>query len=361
VVAAAAAVRGFRPRGRLLAASFALLALAGALHLAWFVRGGPVSLPIVALWMAATPPLLAIQLEAGAAWARRELERARDELETRVQARTVELARVNGSLRAEIAEHRATEVERQRLALRVHDAQRLESLGLLAGGVAHDFNNVLTVIVGHARLALAELPVDSPARARLEGIRDAAEHGSALTEQMLVYAGRGSWARKPVELSRLVDDTLDLARASVAGGCTLDAALAPGVWVEADATQLRQVVLNLVQNASEARGGAPVRVWIRAALDRVEAADLAEAYGADEASPGLYGMLEVFDDGEGIDAETQRRIFDPFFTTKPVGQGAGLGLDIVRTIVQSHRGGVDVDSRPGRTEFRVSLPLAARL
>jgi signal transduction histidine kinase/ActR/RegA family two-component response regulator len=357
VVTAAASVRRFQPGGRLLAASFVLLAIAGLAHLLWFARGGPVSLPIVAVWLAATPPLLALQLEAGAAWARRELEAARAALEARVEARTEELARVNASLRAEIDEHRATEAERRRLALRVQEAQRLESLAVVAGGVAHDFNNLLTVILNHARLALPELPAGAPSRARLERIRNAAEHGAALTQEMLVYAGRGSSARKPVELSALVDDTLDLARASVAADCRIDAELAPNVWVEADATQLRQVVLNLVQNAAEARRGAPVRVSIRTSLATLDAADLADARGADEAVPGLYALLEVSDDGEGIDVETERRIFDPFFTTKL--SGRGLGLAAVLGIVRGHGGAVTLRSAAGTgSTFRALLPAA---
>ena len=360
VVAAAVTVRRFEPGGRLLAASLVLLTIAGAAHLLWFARGGSASLPIVAVWLAATPPLLALQLEAGAAWARREIEEARDALEARVEARTLELARVNASLRAEISEHRSTEAERRRLALRVQEAQRLESLAVVAGGVAHDFSNLLTVILNHARLALPELPAGAPVRARLQGIRDAAEHGAALTEQLLVFAGRGSSARKPVELSGLVDDTLDLARASVAPACRLEATLAPNVWVEADPTQLRQVVLNLVQNAGEARRGAPVHVSIRTSLATLGPADLVDARGVTEAVPGVYAVLEVSDDGDGIDAETERRIFDPFFTTKL--SGRGLGLAAVLGIVRGHGGAVTLQSAPrAGSTFRALLPAAAGL
>ena len=315
VVVAAAAVRRFEPGGRLLAASFVVLAFAGAAHLLWFVRGGVVSLPVVAIWLVAMPPLLAIELQAGAAWSRRALERARDELEERVEERTQELARVNASLRAEISEHRATESERQRLARRVQESQRLESLGLLAAGVAHDFNNLLTVILGHARLALAEIPAGRP-RAGAGAHLRAAGHGAAeLTARCSSTRAEPASSRKPVELYAPRRRDARLLRASIPKAAPSSSGLAPGVFVEADVTQLRQIVLNLVQNASEARA-VP-----RAHLDpyRLSSASTRgprRAYGADDARPGPTCARRLGRRRGYRRRDAERRIFDPFFTTK---------------------------------------------
>ena len=165
--------------------------------------------------------------------------------------------RVVGAAR-DVSQAREAEQERHRLERQMQEAQRLESLGLVTGGVAHDFSNVLTVILGNVRLALADLPASHALRPRLERALAAAEHGAGLTEQMLVYAGRVPQAQKPVNLSALVEDMLDLARAAVPAPVQLRDALAPDVWVQGDETQLRQVVLNLVANAARrsARGAA---------------------------------------------------------------------------------------------------------
>jgi PAS domain S-box-containing protein len=265
--------------------------------------------------------------------------------------------RVVGAAR-DVTDARRAEEERFRLERQVQEAQRLESLGLVTGGVAHDFNNLLAVILGNGRLALAELPADDPLRPRLERMLAAAEHGAGLTEQMLVYAGRAPRAPKPVELSWLVADMLDLARASLPPGVTLRDELGAGVWVEGDETQLRQVVLNLVANAGEALGARPGRVEVRTGHAEASAEELARARGAPGLAPARHALLEVSDDGAGMDAETVDRVFEPFFTTKL--SGRGLGLAAVLGIVRGHGGRVEVASVPGRgSRFRVWLPAGA--
>jgi two-component system cell cycle sensor histidine kinase/response regulator CckA len=262
--------------------------------------------------------------------------------------------RVVGAAR-DVTEARRAEEERFRLERQVQEAQRLESLGLVTGGVAHDFNNLLAVILGNGRLALAELPVGHPLRPRLERMLAAAEHGAGLTEQMLVYAGRAPRAQKPVDLSWLVADMLDLARASLPPGVVLREELGPGVWVQGDETQLRQVVLNLVANAGEALDARPGRVEVRTRHAEASAEDLARGRGAPDLAPGRHALLEVVDDGGGMDAETRERVFEPFFTTKL--SGRGLGLAAVLGIVRGHGGRVAVASEPGRGScFRVWLP-----
>jgi PAS domain S-box-containing protein len=265
--------------------------------------------------------------------------------------------RVVGAAR-DVTEARLAEEERIRLERQVQEAQRFESLGLVTSGVAHDFNNLLTVILGNGRLALAELPARHPLRPRLERMLVAAEHGAGLTEQMLVYAGRAPRAQKPVDLSSLVGEMLDLARASLPGRVTLREDLGPGVWVQGDETQLRQVVLNLVANAGEAMGDRPGTVEVRTAHREATAAELAVARGANGLEPGRYALLEVVDDGAGMDAATRERVFEPFFTTKL--SGRGLGLAAVLGIVRGHGGGVALTSSPGRgSGFRVWLPEGA--
>ncbi len=265
--------------------------------------------------------------------------------------------RVVGAAR-DVTEARLAEEERFRLERQVQEAQRFESLGLVTSGVAHDFNNLLTVILGNGRLALAELPAGHPLRPRLERMLVAAEHGAGLTDQMLVYAGRAPRAQKPVDLSSLVAEMLDLARASLPERVTLRESLGAGVWVQGDETQLRQVVLNLVANAGEAIGGRPGTVEVRTSHGEASAAELAAARGASGLVPGRYALLEVVDDGAGMDEATRERVFEPFFTTKL--SGRGLGLAAVLGIVRGHGGRVALTSSPGRgSGFRVWLPEGA--
>ncbi|MEN8159318.1 MAG: ATP-binding protein [Myxococcota bacterium] len=265
--------------------------------------------------------------------------------------------RVLGAAR-DVSVAREAAAQRQQLERQMLEAQRIESLGLVTGGVAHDFSNVLTVVLGNLRLALAELPDASPLRTRLERALVAAEHGEELTEQMLVYAGGAPQARKPLQLSALVDDMRRLARAALDGDVRLFDSLAPDVWVEGDETQLRQVVLNLVANAGEALAGRGGRIDVTTRLVDLRAEDLAGLQGGAALAAGRYAVLEVTDDGPGMDPETQRRVFEPFFSTKLAGRG--LGLASVLGIVRGHGGGIEVRSAPGEgTCFRVVLPRAA--
>ena len=268
----------------------------------------------------------------------------------------------DGSLRIVGAAHDVTEMrraedERRKLELRVLEAQRLESLAMLTGGVAHDFNNLLAVILGNGRMALADTSADSPLHERLSRIRTAAEHGARLTEQMLAYSGRSAVALKPIDLAQLVEEMADLLRASVAKSCRLELDLSQHAVVDADDTQLRQVVLNLVTNASDALIDGRGTVCVRTGLLRLAPGDATREGGAAEAPPGTYAFVEVRDDGRGMDAATRARMFEPFFTTKFPGRG--LGLAAVQGIVGAHRGSIDVRSEAGRgTTVRALLPEA---
>jgi two-component system, cell cycle sensor histidine kinase and response regulator CckA len=249
------------------------------------------------------------------------------------------------------------EEERRKLELSVFQAQKLESLGVLAGGIAHDFNNLLTTILGNADLACAELPPGNPARVFLDDIELATRRAADLCREMLAYSGKGRFVIQPVSLNQLVAEMGQLLSVSTSKKATLAHSFAPDVpSVMADATQIRQVVMNLITNASEAIGDREGTVTLRTGALWCDAAYFADAIGDSERRvPGQYAFLEVSDTGVGMGPETLARIFDPFFSTKFAGRG--LGLAAVLGIVRGHKGALKVSSHPGRgTTFRVLLP-----
>jgi two-component system, cell cycle sensor histidine kinase and response regulator CckA len=240
-------------------------------------------------------------------------------------------------------------------------AAREESLSVLAGGVAHDFNNLLAAILGHAALALKQLPEGSPARRHVEKAAAAVERASDLTRQMLAYSGRGHFLVRPTDLNALVRENLPLLAVGVPKSVQLRSVLAESLpAVDADVGQMQQVLMNLVINAAEALGEAGGTVTVATGVREVGAGDAAlwRASGRPLA-PGPHVLLEVSDDGPGMDAGTVDRIFEPFFTTKFTGRG--LGLAAVLGVVRGHRGALSVESAPGRgTVFRVLLVPSAR-
>lgn len=264
---------------------------------------------------------------------------------------------VRGAM-TDIRERKREQEMRRALEERVQQTQRLDSLGLLAGGVAHDFNNLLVGILGNASLALADLPENSPARPAVRKIEEAARRAADLAAEMLAYSGRAKQGRAPLHLSSLVLDTLPLLDKVVAEGVTIERDLAPDLeWMEGDPTQVRQVLMNLITNASQSFLGRPGVIRVRtdhAVLD--EEALRFSVPGSP--APGRYVVLEVSDDGCGMDEDTKRRIFDPFYSGRP--NGRGLGLASVQGIVRGHGGVILVDSEPGRgSRFRVLFPATA--
>ncbi len=262
--------------------------------------------------------------------------------------------RIVGSLR-DITEQKRAEVERQRFEQQMLQAQKLESLGLLAGGIAHDFNNLLTGVLGSAELALVKLPPQHPARARVEAIRPLARRATDLCRELLAYSGRASFDVAPLELSALVREMDELLRVSAAKSVRLSYDLAEGLpAIAADATQLRQIVLNLVINAAEAIEGVGT-VTVRTGRVFCSDADLVSPYLREPPPAGEYVALEVSDTGCGMSEATRARLFDPFFTTKF--SGRGLGLAAVLGIVRGHRGTIQVWSGVGKgSRFRLLLP-----
>jgi signal transduction histidine kinase/CheY-like chemotaxis protein len=251
---------------------------------------------------------------------------------------------------ADVSARRRIAEERAEFEQKLVEAQRLESLGLLAGGVAHDFNNLLVGILGNAELALERLASDTPTRALVEGIRNAGVRAAELVHQILAYAGHGPMLRQRVDLAALARETVDLLRASLPPNArlTVDTPEQPAI-VAGDPTQLRQVVMNLLVNAGESlpKDGGDVRVRI----EHVVAAP------SGDAAPAAWLTLDVVDSGLGMDAQTRARIFDPFYTTRATGRG--LGLAVVHGIVRGHGGTIEVESEPGLgTRMRVRLPTA---
>jgi len=225
------------------------------------------------------------------------------------------------------------------------ELQKLESLSVLAGGIAHDFNNLLGVVLGHAELALLDLPTSDRARPSVEQIREAGVRAAELTAQMLAYSGRGRLVVGPLDLAALIREMDLLLHASVPKDVALHYALDAGLpLVEADAAQLRQAVVNLVLNAAEALGEQGGQISVRLSRRHVERADLVACYLSPELPPGDYLAFAVADTGGGMDEATRLRIFEPFFTTKFTGRG--LGLAAVFGIVRAHQGAIHVTSAP---------------
>jgi signal transduction histidine kinase len=235
--------------------------------------------------------------------------------------------------------------------------QKLESLGLMAGGVAHDFSNLLAVVRGNLGHALGVLPPGAARDAILDA-QEGAQRALELTSQLLAYAGRGETRAELVRLDRLAEETARLVRSSLPPGCLLDSHWPDELpLVFADATQLRQVLMNLMLNAGQSMKGTAGALSLRAGIHDHAGEHLPHAVFPDRLPAGRYAWIEVEDQGKGMDEAMRARIFDPFFTTRP--EGRGLGLPVVLGIVRGHRGALDVRSEPGvGTTFRVYLPVA---
>jgi two-component system cell cycle sensor histidine kinase/response regulator CckA len=257
----------------------------------------------------------------------------------------------------DITDRKASEQRKLVLERQLLESQKLESLGVLAGGVAHDFNNILTSILGNATLAAMDLsPTDRMAK-YLHQIENAAHRAGDLCAQMLAYAGRSSFVTVPVNLSALVHDTAALLEVSVGKRVHLELLTDPAApAVMGDDTQLRQIVMNLVINAADAMGErTDGHVVVRTFARDLSAEFFEQAVQSPKLPAGRYVGLEVSDNGSGMLPEVITRIFEPFFTTKF--SGRGLGLAAVLGITQSHDGALFVESTPGRgTIFRLFLP-----
>lgn len=266
--------------------------------------------------------------------------------------------RMSGTMQ-DITELRRAEQERRNLETQIQQAQKLESLGVLAGGIAHDFNNLLVSVIGNADLALLEMSPVSPARECIEQIQKAAHHAAELTRQMLAYSGKGKFVVQPVQLTELVEEMVHLLQVSISKKATLNLSLQSSLpLIEADVTQMRQIVMNLITNASEALGENSGIIRLSTGIQYCKREYFHQTYLGEELPEGNYVFLEVSDTGCGMDAETVQKIFEPFFSTKFTGRG--LGLAAVLGIVRGHQGALLVSSLPGQgTTFKVLFPASS--
>jgi signal transduction histidine kinase/CheY-like chemotaxis protein len=255
----------------------------------------------------------------------------------------------------DVTADRVAERERHQLERQMLQAQKMESLGILAGGIAHDFNNLLVGILGNADLALASVDRDAPLHEPLTDIADASRRAAELTNQMLAYSGRSRFILETIDLPGLTRETQHLIEAVISKSARVELDLKPVSPIEGDPAQLRQVIMNLITNASDALKGSPGRIRVSTRDVDVGPDELADYELGDSVDAGPFVCLEVSDTGAGMDDEIASRIFDPFFTTKFTGRG--LGLSAVLGIVRAHRGAIRVDSRPSRgTTIRMLLP-----
>jgi two-component system cell cycle sensor histidine kinase/response regulator CckA len=280
--------------------------------------------------------------------------------ETRCMPQRNPDGRISGmiALAIDITDRQAAAREREKIEHKLLEVQKLESLGVLAGGVAHDFNNLLTAIVGNASLARLALPPGSPVTGNLDQIEQASQVAAGLCQQLLAYAGRSRLDPRATDLNALVRETTDLLRLSAGNHAQLRFNFAPELpGIMADATPIRQILLNIVQNAAEAIGRRDGLIELTTRLLPVDAAWLAEASTGQQLPAGTYVCLEVTDNGPGLDRETRARIFDPFFSTK--GSGRGLGLAAALGIMRSHQGALRLVSEPGRgATFSLAFPIS---
>ncbi|MBN2233084.1 MAG: response regulator [Deltaproteobacteria bacterium] len=258
-----------------------------------------------------------------------------------------------------LLERARVETRRWELERKMQETQKLESLGLLAGGIAHDFNNLLTGVIGNADLAMLNLSAESPAQPFLRRVKATAERLADLSQQMLAYSGKGKFIIEPLSLSRLVEEMSHLLAVSIPKRMTIKYYLADNLPpFEGDATQIRQVIMNLLTNAAEACGDGPGSISVTTGVIDADKQYLETTYLHDDLQAGRYVFLEVSDSGCGMDEETRERIFDPFFTTKFTGRG--LGLAVVLGIVRGHCGALRVYSEPGRgSTFKLLFPALA--
>ena len=257
----------------------------------------------------------------------------------------------------DIHERKEAESELIRYEAQLRHSQKMESIGTLAGGIAHDFNNIVGAILGNSALALEAVGADHPAGALLREVHKASMRARMLVRQILTFSRREPQELQTQSLQPVVDETHQLLRATLPAGIDLQTRIADDVpQVQADATQVQQVLMNLCTNAWHALQGGVGRICI--GLDGV-VLDSPTCQRLGGLRPGRHAHLWVSDDGVGMDNATRERIFEPFFTTKPVGQGTGLGLSVAHGIVVAHHGAIEVESAPGvGTTLHLYLPVA---
>ncbi|NTV49791.1 MAG: transporter substrate-binding domain-containing protein [Geobacteraceae bacterium] len=251
-------------------------------------------------------------------------------------------------------ERRQAEEEKLLVEQQFQQTQKLESLGVLAGGIAHDFNNILAIIMGYCSLTKMDY---ENADKHIPEIEKAAERAAALSRQMLAYAGKASLSQAQVNTWMLVDEMVTMLKTTIQKNVVIKAELGTDIpFIMGDASQIRQVVMNLVINAAEAIGDAEGAIDVRLVKAELKAKHTEKDHLGLIIPPGRYILFEVTDNGCGMDEETSRKIFEPFYTTKFTGRG--LGMSAVLGIIKAHNGAMQLESHPGQgTTFKVYLPV----
>ncbi len=256
----------------------------------------------------------------------------------------------------DIAERKQAEEERRKMEMQIQQTQKLESLGVLAGGIAHDFNNLLMAILGNIDLALLDLSPSSPSRGNLMEAAKASQRAADLCRQMLAYSGKGRFVSEIINLNEIIEDMRHMLEVSISKKALLRYNFVQGLpSIEADATQMRQIIMNLVINASDAIGEKSGFISISTDVMECDRMYLSQTWLNEGLPEGTYVCIEVADTGCGMDPGMLQKIFDPFYTTKFTGRG--LGLAAVLGIVRGHRGAIKLFSERGKgTTFKILLP-----
>ena len=304
------------------------------------------------------------------AWARDEIETVKDlasavmtEIELRaeiaqrkkIQVDRDKLATVYAALQEEISARKIAEEERLRLEQQVHQIQKMEAMGSLAGGVAHDFNNILAIIIGNTELALQDTPKSSSVRSCLDEVLIACSRARDLARQILTFSRRSQQNRVPLKLSAVIKETMKLLRASLPVTIEIKENIAvESDTVLADPTQIHQILLNLCTNSAHSmrdKGG------ILGVCLTSENISVESTTGLATLNSGQYLRLSISDTGHGMEKSVLERIFEPYFTTKESGEGTGMGLAVVHGIVKSYGGQISVESEPGHgSTFHIYFP-----
>ncbi|MFH0785060.1 MAG: response regulator [Pseudomonadota bacterium] len=286
--------------------------------------------------------------------AQKELQELNERLEDIVRERTSELLSANNQLKIELAERLRAEEEKVNLQAQLHQAQRMESVGRLAGGVAHDYNNMLSVILGFTQMALDKIDQNSPLYNDLQEVLSAAKRSTGITRQLLAFARKQNIMPIILDLNTAVADMLKMLRRLIGENIDLTWQPDADLWmVKIDPSQIDQLMANLCVNARDAITGVG-KITIKTGK---VVFDSEYSVHHPRTKPGKYVFIEVGDNGCGMQKEIVDKIFDPFFTTKGVGHGTGLGLSTVYGIVETHLGFINVFSTPGQgTTFTIYLP-----
>jgi PAS domain S-box-containing protein len=279
-------------------------------------------------------------------------------LETLVSVRTIQFGEEECviTVASDITELKRAQEEKKKLETQLQHAQKMEAIGTLAGGIAHDFNNLLGIITGNMELALDTVPESNPARFNLDEIRTASWRAKDVVRQLLSFARKTSYERKPIKIIPIIKESIQLLRATIPTTIEIRQNIKDANdTVLADQTQIQQVLINLITNASHALGetGGIIEIGIQNIILKANSSS-----STFDLIPGNYLKMTVSDSGRGIGPNVIDRIFDPYFTTKGIGKGSGMGLAVVHGIIKSHNGAISVESKIGKgTTFIVLLPV----